>query len=99
MPLRAQINSGLTSYFDMHLSHVPQAVLSGVLGPVEMAVVEATEITRDERVYLTTSIGTSPTFPHCAKKWSSKSTVVIHRVSPRWPTSLSQSNRLTANQS
>ena len=67
-PLRALINSGKTSYVDMHLSHVPQAVLSGVLGPIEMAIVEATEITRDGRVYLTTSIGASPTFLQCRQK-------------------------------
>lgn len=60
--LRAQINKGLVEFVDMHLSHVPQAVKFGFFGPIHTAVVEATEITPDGRVYLTTSVGGSPTF-------------------------------------
>jgi acetyl-CoA hydrolase len=37
-------------------------VLSGFFGKLDFAVVEATEITRDGRVYLTSSIGASPTY-------------------------------------
>ena len=60
--LRSQINTGQVEFVDMHLSHVPQAVKFGFFGPVHTAVVEATEITPDGRVYLTTSVGASPTF-------------------------------------
>ncbi|RJQ59556.1 MAG: succinate CoA transferase [Desulfobacteraceae bacterium] len=60
--LRRQINSQEVEYVDMHLSHVPQMVEYGFFGPIDFAVVEATEITPDGRVYLTTSIGASPTF-------------------------------------
>jgi succinate CoA transferase len=60
--LRAQINRQEVEYVDMHLSHLPQAIVEGFLGRINLAVVEATEITRDGRVYLTTSIGASPTF-------------------------------------
>jgi acetyl-CoA hydrolase len=40
----------------------------GFLGNLDIAVVEATEITRDGRVYLTSSIGASPTFLQYADK-------------------------------
>ncbi len=60
--LRGQINRQEVEYVEMHLSHVPQAVSFGFFGKIDFAVVEATEITRDGRVYLTTSIGASPTY-------------------------------------
>jgi propionyl-CoA:succinyl-CoA transferase len=60
--LRKQINRQEVEYVDMHLSHVPQIVLFGFFGRIDYAVVEATEITHDGRVYLTTSIGASPTY-------------------------------------
>jgi succinate CoA transferase len=67
-PLRKRINDGQVAFVDMHLSHVPQSVLHGFFGPVEVAVIEATEITADGRVYLTSSIGASPTFLQVAKQ-------------------------------
>lgn len=60
--LRKQINRQEVEYLDMHLSHVPQTVLAGFFGKLDYAVVEATEITPDGRVYLTSSIGASPTY-------------------------------------
>jgi len=60
--LRAQINSQQVQYLDMHLSHAPQTLLAGFFGKLDFAIVEATEVTRDGRVYLTTSIGSSPTY-------------------------------------
>jgi len=53
---------------DMHLSHVPQTVAEGFFGRIDFAVVEGTEITSDGRVYLTTSIGASPTYLHHAER-------------------------------
>ena len=78
--LRKQINAGQVEFVDMHLSHVPQALLFGFFGPIDVAVVEASEVTRDGRVFLTTSIGVTPTLLHCAKQ------IIIeinHRHSPR----------------
>jgi acetyl-CoA hydrolase len=66
--LRRQINRGEVEFVDMHLSHVPQALLFGFFGRVDVAVIEATEITGDGRVYLTSSIGLSPTILHIADK-------------------------------
>ncbi len=60
--LREQINGQKVEYVDMHLSHLPQMVAWGFLGRIDLAVVEATDITADGRVYLTTSIGASPTY-------------------------------------
>jgi acetyl-CoA hydrolase len=60
--LREMINRQEVEYVDMHLSHVPQTVSFGFFGKVDCAVIEATEITPDGRVFLTTSIGASPTY-------------------------------------
>ena len=60
--LRGQINRGEVEYIDMHLSHVPQMLANGFFGKLDFAVIEATEITPDGRAFLTTSIGSSPTF-------------------------------------
>lgn len=66
--LRRQINRGEVEYVDMHLSHVPQTVGFGFFGRIDVAVVEATEVTVDGRVYLTTSIGASPSYLRHAEK-------------------------------
>jgi propionyl-CoA:succinyl-CoA transferase len=78
--IRDQINRQEVEYVDMHLSHLPQTVAFGFFGPIDCAVVEASEITSDGRVFLTTSIGASPTYLKYANK------VVIelnHWQSPR----------------
>ncbi len=67
-PLRERINDGRSCFIDLHLSHLPQAVLCGFFGKLDLAVVEATEITPDGRVFLTSSIGASPTYLQCAEK-------------------------------
>jgi len=66
--LRDQINRQEVEYVDMHLSHVPQTVAAGFFGKVDVAVVEATQITSDGRVYFSASIGASPTWLTCADK-------------------------------
>ncbi|MDW7740208.1 MAG: succinate CoA transferase [Bacillota bacterium] len=66
--MREQINQNKIEFTDMHLSHLPQAVMFGFLGNVDWAVIEAAEITADGRIYLSTSIGASPTFLRCAEK-------------------------------
>lgn len=66
--LRRQINAQQVEYVDMHLSHVPQMAAWGFFGKIDLAVVEATEITADGRVYLTSSIGASPTYLQLADK-------------------------------
>ncbi len=68
LPLRERINDGRVAFVDMHLSHVPQSVIFGFFGKIDVAVIEANRITSDGRVYLTTSIGASPSFLHAAEK-------------------------------
>ncbi len=66
--LRDQINRQEVEYVDMHLSHLGRTVASGFFGKVDLAIVEACELTSDGRVYLTTSIGATPTFLRYAEK-------------------------------
>ena len=66
--MRNKINDESIDFIDIHLSHIQQQVKSGVLGKVNFAVIEATEITPDGKVYLSTSIGASPTYLECAEK-------------------------------
>lgn len=66
--LRKQLNNGQVSFVDMHLSHMPQMLLEGFFGKLDYAVVEITDVTADGRVYLSTSVGASPTFLQCADK-------------------------------
>ena len=66
--VRDLANKGKVDFVDMHLSHVSQTVLQGVYGKMDFAVIEASEITPDGRVYLTTSIGNSPTYLQYAEK-------------------------------
>jgi acetyl-CoA hydrolase len=67
-PLRNAINAGTIDFMDMHLSDVAQKLEFGFLGTMDVAIVEATEVTPDGRVYLTTGIGISPTILKHAKK-------------------------------
>ncbi len=66
--LRQQINTEQTQFLDLHLSQVPMMVERGFLGEVDIAVIEAGEVTSDGRVYLTTSSGVAPTLLCMAKK-------------------------------
>jgi len=66
--LRVQINREEVEYMDLHLSAVSRMVRAGFLGKVDLAVIEATDITPEGRVYLSSSIGASPTFLETAEK-------------------------------
>ena len=45
--LRKKMNAGETKFVDMHLSHLPQTVAEGFFGEMDVAVIEATEISGD----------------------------------------------------
>ena len=62
-PLRKLANTGRLDFVDMHLSHVSQMIMEGFLGRMDFAIVEATDITPDGRVYLTTGIGNVADLP------------------------------------
>lgn len=67
-PLRERINDQRVEFIDMHLSHVPQMVEFGFFGALDVAVVEAVDVTDDGRIFLGASIGASPTFLRHAKR-------------------------------
>ena len=67
-PLRAAINEGRVEFHDEHLSHCSQQLLEGFFGGVDIAIIEASEVTDDGRVYFTTAIGNGPTFLRMADK-------------------------------
>ncbi len=66
--MRKSINAGETQFFDMHLSKLPQDVRYGFLGPVKLAVIEASDVTPAGEIVLTSSVGAAPTFCHVAEK-------------------------------
>lgn len=66
--MRKRINAGETSFLDIHLSHLPQMLDYGFLGEIDVAVVEAIDVTADGRVYLSTSAGVTPSILQGAKK-------------------------------
>ncbi len=67
-PLRERINAQQCEFLDMHLSHLPQMIEAGFLGKLDFGVVEAVDVTADGRVYLSTSVGISPSVLRHADK-------------------------------
>jgi len=66
--LRKLINEGKLSFIDMHLSHVGRYIREGIFPPIDVAIIEACDITPDGRVYLTNSSGMSGTYLSLAKQ-------------------------------
>ena len=66
--LRAAINEGKIAYADIHLGQLPYLVRSGVLGPVDTAVIEASAILEDGAIVPTMCAGSSDTLVQCAKQ-------------------------------
>lgn len=86
-PLRNQINNQQVRFVDMHLSHVPQMLDYGFFGRMDIAVVEAVDVTDDGRVYLTTSVGVTPSLLKHAEKvivevngWASRRLPEMHDI-------------------
>lgn len=65
--LRNGINAGEVPYFDMHLSSLAQEIRYGFLGKVDVAVIEACDVTEDGEIIPTCGVGISPTVAHLAK--------------------------------
>ena len=79
--MRALINQGKVRFVDMHISMLPQMVRYGSLGHLNWAVLEASGVTGGGGIVLTTSVGASPTFAHCADK-------VIVELNRRYPAAM-----------
>jgi acyl-CoA hydrolase len=64
---------------DMQSSHLPEMVELGLFGNLDFAVVEAVDVVRDGRVYLSTSGGPSPSLLKALERsW------INHRQSTAW---------------
>ncbi|HXP90104.1 MAG TPA: succinate CoA transferase [Fibrobacteria bacterium] len=66
--LRKALNSGRAEFFDMHLSVLQQTLRSGALGNIDVAIVEAADITPQGEILLTSGVGSIPTTARMAKK-------------------------------
>ncbi|MFI3314782.1 MAG: acetyl-CoA hydrolase/transferase family protein [Rikenellaceae bacterium] len=66
--MRASVNSHDTSYFDLHLSMLAQELRYGFLGKVDVAIIEASDVSDNGEIVLTTGIGISPTIAKLADK-------------------------------
>lgn len=65
---RKAVNNGEIAYNDIHLSQMAQEVRYGFMGKVDVAILEACEVTEDGKVYLTAAGGISPTVARLADK-------------------------------
>ena len=66
--LRKALNAREAHYFDLHLSVLAQDLRYGFFGKLNVAVVEAAEVTEDGEILLTDAVGNSPTFCRMADK-------------------------------
>lgn len=55
------MNNGEIAYNDIHLSQMAQEIRYGFMGKVDMAIIEACEVTADGKIYLTAAGGIAPT--------------------------------------
>ncbi|MDR1004286.1 MAG: acetyl-CoA hydrolase/transferase family protein [Prevotellaceae bacterium] len=65
---RKAVNNGEIAYNDIHLSQMAQEVRYGFMGKVDIAIIEACEVTEDGKIYLTAAGGISPTLCRLAPK-------------------------------
>ena len=58
---RKAVNNGEIAYNDIHLSQMAQEIRYGFMGKVNVAIIEACEVTPDGKIYLTAAGGIAPT--------------------------------------
>lgn len=66
--LRAALNAHQAQYFDMHLSELAQNIRYGFLGKVNVAIIEAAEVTPEGEIIPTCGVGIAPTICRLADK-------------------------------
>ena len=66
--LRKSINEGQTRFFDLHLSAVQPTVRSGVFGKVNWAIIEASHVSPNGEIVLSTAVGAANTFVRVADR-------------------------------
>ncbi len=65
--MRNAINNEEIAYFDVHLSTLAQDLRYGFYGPVDVAIIEACDVTDDGQIVPTVGVGISPTVCRLAK--------------------------------
>lgn len=65
--LRALLNARDTQYYDLHLSELAQMLRYGFLGKVDVAIVEAADVTEEGEIIPTCGVGIAPTVCNMAK--------------------------------
>ncbi|HSJ37473.1 MAG TPA: acetyl-CoA hydrolase/transferase family protein [Planococcus sp. (in: firmicutes)] len=65
--MREKINAGEILFVDHHLSQTAEWVRSGVMAPIDFAIIEALSITKDGMIIPTTSVGNSAVYVKHAK--------------------------------
>ncbi|CAL8975375.1 Succinyl-CoA:acetate CoA-transferase [Tessaracoccus sp. O5.2] len=85
--MRSAINTGVSYYQDIHLSHMGPQVSQGFLGHLNLAVVEATAITEDGDIVPSSSVGMNRTYLDHADKiiievnsWQSEDLFGMHDI-------------------
>ncbi len=85
--MRNAINSGEVKYFDMHLSLLAQEIRYGFLGGVDVAIIEACDVTEDGEIVPTCGVGIMPTIAKMAKlvivelnRWHPKELKGMHDI-------------------
>ena len=66
--LRTLLNAHDTEYFDMHLSELAQSLRYGFLGKVNVAIVEAADVTENGEIIPTSGVGITPTICRLADR-------------------------------
>src|SRR5580704_14637591 len=66
--LRKKINAGEVHFVDMHLSMLPQQVRYGFFGAIDVAIVEAVDVTPGGAIVLSAAVGAANTYLRMAKK-------------------------------
>lgn len=65
--IRNAINAGSVDYFDLHLSTLAQDLRYGFYGNIDVAIIEASDVTSDGKIIPTSGVGISPTILHMAR--------------------------------
>ena len=66
--LRSALNAHKAQYYDLHLSELAQCLRYGFLGKINVAVVEASDVTEDGEIVPTCGVGITPTICRLADK-------------------------------
>lgn len=84
---RSAVNNGEIAYKDSHLSEMAQEIRYGFFGKIDIAIIEACEITSDGKIYLTAAGGIAPTICRLTDKiiielnhFHSKNIIGLHDI-------------------